>query len=150
MTFQRARAQLNRLGLPTQSSPHPMEPRHYKQVARSLLVASAAISRAETGKYGHYKVKWRQFRINTRLWITLKSPRYDNFFPFFFLLIFSSRCAVGIATGYGLDNREVGVQVPVVVKNFHFSTSSRPTLEPTQPPIQRVPQVKQPGREADH
>jgi len=37
-----------------------------------------------------------------------------------------------------------------------FTTTSRPALEPTQPPIQRVqgapptPGVKQPGREADH
>jgi hypothetical protein len=53
-----------------------------------LLVASAAISRAQTGKYGNYKDKWRQFRINTRLWITLQSPRYDNFFPFSLYLSF--------------------------------------------------------------
>jgi hypothetical protein len=36
------------------------------------------------------------------------------------------------------------------VKNFIFSTSSRPVLETTQTPIQWVPGVKQPGREADH
>jgi hypothetical protein len=28
--------------------------------------------------------------------------------------------------------------------------SSRPALGPTQPPIQRVPGVKRPGRAADH
>jgi hypothetical protein len=32
---------------------------------------------------------------------------------------------------------------------FHFSTASRPTLGPTQPPIQCVPGVKRPGHEAD-
>jgi hypothetical protein len=44
---------------------------------------------------------------------------------------------------------------PGSVKNFLFSTSSRPTLGPTQPPIQWVsealsPGLKQLGREADH
>jgi hypothetical protein len=44
---------------------------------------------------------------------------------------------------------------PGMVKNFLFSTSSRPALGPTQPPIQWVsgvlyPGVKRPGREADH
>jgi hypothetical protein len=46
---------------------------------------------------------------------------------------------VGIATGYGLDDQEVGVRVPVGVKNFLFSTSCRLALGPTQPPIQWVP-----------
>jgi hypothetical protein len=42
---------------------------------------------------------------------------------------------------------------PGRVKNFLFSTSSRPALRFTQPPIQWVPGalgVKRPGREADH
>jgi hypothetical protein len=61
--------------------------------------------------------------------------------------------AVGIATGYGLD--EQGVWSSSGGKNFHFSISSRPALGPTQPPIQWVPGalssgVKGPGREADH
>jgi hypothetical protein len=42
-----------------------------------------------------------------------------------------------------------------MVKNLLFSTSSRPVLRPTQPPIQWVPAalssgVKLPEREADH
>jgi hypothetical protein len=62
--------------------------------------------------------------------------------------------SVGITTGYGLDDRGVGVRVPVV-KNFYFSTLSRPALGSTQPPIQWVPGalsagVKRPGRKADH
>jgi hypothetical protein len=44
---------------------------------------------------------------------------------------------------------------PSTVKNFLFSTSSRPALASTQPPIQWVPGtlspgIKRPGREADH
>jgi hypothetical protein len=61
---------------------------------------------------------------------------------------------VGIATGYGLDDREVGVKSPGRVKNFLFSTSSKPAVGSTQPPIQWVtgahsPVVKRLGREAD-
>jgi hypothetical protein len=60
---------------------------------------------------------------------------------------------VGIATGYGLDDRGVGVRVPVGSRIF--SKSSRPALGSMQPPIQWVlralsPGVKRPGREADH
>jgi hypothetical protein len=43
---------------------------------------------------------------------------------------------VGIATGYGLDDLGVGVPVPAGWKNFLFSTSSRPVMGLTQPPIQ--------------
>jgi hypothetical protein len=55
----------------------------------------------------------------------------------------------------GLDDRGVGVLVPVGARIFFFSTSCRPPLGSTQPPIQWVPWalspgVKRPGREADH
>jgi hypothetical protein len=55
--------------------------------------------------------------------------------------------------GYGLDGRGVGVWV--LVGSRIFSTSSRPGLRPTQPPIWCVPRalsprVKRPGQEADH
>jgi hypothetical protein len=54
-------------------------------------------------------------------------------------------CSVGIATGYGLDGRGIGVRFPVGVRIF-FSP---------RPPIQRVmealsPEIKRPGRESDH
>jgi hypothetical protein len=57
---------------------------------------------------------------------------------------------VGIATGYGLDDR---VRVPVGPRIF--STSSRPALGSTQPPIQCVPGAvsqgaKREGSEADN
>jgi hypothetical protein len=64
---------------------------------------------------------------------------------------------VGTATAYGLDDRGVGVRVPVV-KNFHFSISSRPDLGSIQPPVQWVQGalfsrgggVKWQGRKVDH
>jgi hypothetical protein len=54
--------------------------------------------------------------------------------------------AVGMATGYGPDNIGAGRA---------FSTSSRPVLGPTHPPIQWMPEaispgVKRPEREGDH
>jgi hypothetical protein len=39
--------------------------------------------------------------------------------------------SVGIATGYGLDDRGVSVSSPRKVKNFLFCTSSRPALGST-------------------
>jgi hypothetical protein len=63
--------------------------------------------------------------------------------------------AVDIATGYGLDDRGVRIPSPIKVTEFSFSTSSRPALGSTQPPIQWVPGalspgVRRPDREADH
>jgi hypothetical protein len=68
-------------------------------------------------------------------------------------LLRSQDSVVGIATGYGLDDRGVIVRVPVGSRIF--STLSRPALEPTQPSIQWVLGalslgVKRPGHEADH
>jgi hypothetical protein len=45
--------------------------------------------------------------------------------------------AVGLTTGCGLDNRGVGIRVPVV--------SFRPALRYTQPPIQWLPGALSPG-----
>jgi hypothetical protein len=63
--------------------------------------------------------------------------------------------AVGIATGYGLDDRGVGVQVPVGVRIF--SSSLRPgRLWGPSSLLSNVyretlyPGVKRPGREDDH
>jgi hypothetical protein len=57
-------------------------------------------------------------------------------FACYFVWVRSRDSSVGIATGYGLDYGEVGVPSPGRVKNFLFSTSPRPALVSTQPPIQ--------------
>jgi hypothetical protein len=62
--------------------------------------------------------------------------------------------SVGIALGYGLDDRGYRVRFPAGAGNF-FITASRPVLGSTHPPIQLVPGalsvgVKRPGREAEH
>jgi hypothetical protein len=61
--------------------------------------------------------------------------------------------AVGIVTDYWLDDRGVGVRVPVGSRIY--STSLRPALGSTQSPVKWVPGahspgVKRPMREADH
>jgi hypothetical protein len=68
-------------------------------------------------------------------------------------IIMNRDSVVGIATGYGLDDRGVEVRVPV--QSRIFSTSPRPVLGPTQLPIQWVPGaispgVRRPEPEADH
>jgi hypothetical protein len=70
-------------------------------------------------------------------------------------MVESRHSAIGIAAGYGLDDRGVGSSSPGRIKNFLFSTSSIPALGPTQRPIQWVPGafspgVKRPRREADY
>jgi hypothetical protein len=82
-----------------------------------------------------------------------------SFFTLFHLFILYSSImsrdsSVGIATGYGLDEKGGGSSSPGRVKNFHFSISSRPALGSTQPPTKWVPGalspgVKQQGREAE-
>jgi hypothetical protein len=66
----------------------------------------------------------------------------------------SRNSVVGIATGYGLDHRGVGVRVRMGSRIFFFLRCTG-WLGPTQPPIQWVmgtlsPEVKRQGREADH
>jgi hypothetical protein len=60
---------------------------------------------------------------------------------------------VGIATGYGLEDRGVGVRVPV--RSTIFFSPGRPDRSGAQPLIQWVPGAVSPGlkrqeREADH
>jgi hypothetical protein len=56
-----------------------------------------------------------------------------------YTVMVSQDSVVGIATSYGLDDQEVGSSSAGMVKNFVFSTSSRPALGSTQPPIEWVP-----------
>jgi hypothetical protein len=64
--------------------------------------------------------------------------------------------SVGIALGYGLDDRGSRVRFPAGAVNFSLpTTASRTDPGPTQPPIQWVTGalslgVKRPGRESDH
>jgi hypothetical protein len=63
--------------------------------------------------------------------------------------------AIGIVTGYGIDNQGARRSSSGRVKNFHFSISSRSALGSTQCPIQRAQgavflEVQKPGRETDH
>jgi hypothetical protein len=72
-----------------------------------------------------------------------------------YIYIWSRDSVVGIATSYGLDDRGVGVRIPVGRRIFLFSKLSRPALSSTQLPIQWVPGtlspgVKRPGLEVDH
>jgi hypothetical protein len=65
-------------------------------------------------------------------------------------MFISRDSSVGIATGYGLDNRMIVVRFPAGAWN----SSLRHRVQ-TQPPIQRVPEalslrIKRLGREADH
>jgi hypothetical protein len=62
---------------------------------------------------------------------------------------------VGIALGYGLDDRSARVRFPAGLGILLFTTASRMALWPTQLPIQWLSGalslgVKRPGREADH
>jgi hypothetical protein len=66
----------------------------------------------------------------------------------YLIINFIRDISVSIATGYGFDDREVGVPSPGKTKNFHFSMSSKLTLGPTQPPIQCVPGAISPGGKA--
>jgi hypothetical protein len=52
---------------------------------------------------------------------------------------------VGIETGYGLDWKKGRSSSPGMGKNYLFSTSSRPALGPTQPPIQWISGARSPG-----
>jgi hypothetical protein len=74
-------------------------------------------------------------------------------YPRFSLRVKGRDSSVGIATGYGLDDR--GFESQQGLGSSLFTIVTRPAPEPTQPPIQWVPGAlylgeKRPRREADH
>jgi hypothetical protein len=99
------------------------------------------------------------FTILYRIWIS-HSGSYEELYLLgynvvYCLTLVSRDSSVGIATRYGLEDREYRSSSPSRVKNFLFCTSSRPALGSTHPPIQWVPGavsvgVQRPGRETDN
>jgi hypothetical protein len=71
--------------------------------------------------------------LNVEKWQTGDSRIQYHYYKEFTLIIFIKinyrERIVGIATGYGLDDRGVGVRVPA--ESRIFSTSSRPALGST-------------------
>jgi len=45
-------------------------------------------------------------------------------------------CSVDITTGYGLDDRMIGLRFPAGAVNFSLWHHIQTALEPTQPPMQ--------------
>jgi hypothetical protein len=83
-------------------------------------------------------------------------PRRSGGFCVRYLFQTKSRdSSVGIALGYGLDDRGSRVRSPEEAGNFLFTIASITAVGPTQPPIQWIPGalslgVKRPRRETDH
>jgi hypothetical protein len=61
-------------------------------------------------------------------------------------VLFRSRgSSVSMVSGYGLDDRMIGVRTRQGQRIFPLTSVSRPALRPTQPPVQWVPGVLSPG-----
>jgi hypothetical protein len=85
---------------------------------------------------------WAKAHVCTLSWVILRKCILINVFS-----------VVGTAFGYGLDDRGVGVRVPVGSR-FSLLHVVQTGSRPTQPPIQWVPgalspEVKRPGRETN-
>jgi hypothetical protein len=107
-------------------------PNYYTNYKPWKLLAMATHSPIYNGN--NYKV-----RINSNIFLSMMTQ------------FLRSRYSDWLRTGRRRDRSSS----PGRVKNFLFSTSSRPALGPTQPPNQWVPGVlspgvKRPGNEADH
>jgi hypothetical protein len=53
--------------------------------------------------------------------------------------------SVSTVSGYGLNDRAIGIRSPAGTKDFSSTLVSRPALSPTQPPVQWVKGVLSPG-----
>jgi hypothetical protein len=56
-----------------------------------------------------------------------------------------SRSSVSVVSGYGLDDRAIGVRSSAGAKDFSSSLFVQMALRPTQPPVQWVPGGPFPG-----
>jgi hypothetical protein len=89
-----------------------------------------------------FNVPWWKVQRYKVLWLSSLENNYCSLikssggFCFEHVNAGSRDSVVGIATGYGLDNQEVGVRVQVGSRIL--CTSARPALGSTQPPIQWV------------
>jgi hypothetical protein len=72
-------------------------------------------------------IVWSQYRYQETCF-----PKYI----FYLVPIRSRGSSVSIVSGYGLDDRAIGVQSSVEAKIFPVASVSRPALGPTQPPVQ--------------
>jgi hypothetical protein len=88
--------------------------------------ASVKQTLRQVDNYSFWCSTWGWSKRSKHVVVDNKNIRYP-------LRLMSRDSIVGIATGYGLDDREVGVRVQVGLRIF--STSSRPALGPTQPPM---------------
>jgi hypothetical protein len=78
-----------------------------------------------------YLVSFSEPSYNIIFSIENKTVRsFQQIYKLTYLIYESPESAVGIAGGYDLDGREVGVRVPVGARLFSFSISSRPLLRP--------------------
>jgi hypothetical protein len=76
----------------------------------------------------------------------------QNVFHCFLLwfIEYSLDSVVGIVTGCGLDGQGIGVRVPVGARILSFPLRSDRFWDPPSPlPVQWIPGIKRPGREAD-
>jgi hypothetical protein len=89
--------------------------------------------------------RWEVSFTHRSLYSQEKNPRYllDRSPCVFIGVTITIKLRAGRSRRSGFDSRRrLGI--------FLFATASEPAAGPTQPPIQRVPWVKRPGREADH
>jgi hypothetical protein len=99
-----------------------------------------------------YRDTLRNFAVFC-FFVELLLPR---FFSYLYAIVTYSRSwdsSVGIALGYGLDDR--GFKSRQELGMFPFTTTSRPALGPTQSPVKWIPGslslgIKRPEHEADH
>jgi hypothetical protein len=125
--------------------PHGPHRAHRFQVSPFVRVRSLMPSNGRCLQRHHLATGLHTTILSSHLCLGLPSDLFPSSFQIKICMHFSSDSAVRTATGYWLDGREVGVRVPVGARFFLLSTSSRPILGPTKPPIQWVTGAISPG-----